>query len=254
MNMHVSIPESLRPFLEAEMRAGGYGTIDEYVTALLERTGGDQGKPRTVRAHGTTYYLCRMSDCAFGKWHKRSIAIEEYRGSLSRLTRHDSDQLNLAETYAVLKLLFGERGRCFDNWKGSFAFPLALHVELHTAIPSYLLEVINFRAGVEYQLRRVVAPHDPRLSEPKYYPPDPAFPREAFDCFLAHMDGLQKGYWESCRNQWKDHFLLKVPSNLILYGFDGQEFFERGFADGDDFDRALAELSRRLPEPGCYRR
>ena len=36
-----------------------------------------------------------------------------------------ADKLTLAETYALCRDLFGERGKGFDDWKGGFAFPVA---------------------------------------------------------------------------------------------------------------------------------
>ena len=45
-----------------------------------------------------------------------------------------------------------------------------------------------------------------------------------------------------------------MQSNLILYGFDGEEFFTRGFESSEEFEKTRATLAERLPAPGFYAR
>ncbi len=46
--------------------------------------------------------------------------------------------------------------------------------------------------------------------------------------------------------------MLAVESNLILYGYDGEQFFTRRFDSPEEFDRIRGTLAERLPSPGFY--
>ena len=74
----------------------------------------------------------------------------------------------------------------------------------------------------------------------------------AFGFAAAFFAGFLEGYSKSLTTLWKDHFLLAVESNLVLYGFDGAEFFTRGFQSSEEFEKTRATLAERLPAPGFY--
>lgn len=253
MTIPISLPDSLRDFLEEDMRQRGHESLDPCAAFLLERA--QQMKPprMTMEVDGQTYRLTRLSDSQYQDIWRSTIAIEEdlpFEFALSR-----SADLHLAETYAVCRHLFGERGRGFDDWKGGFAFPLGLEVPRAPRRPAYLFKVMNYRSGVEYCLRRLVDPSDKRLKEPVYYPPDAAeFSRAEINRFTSFFVGFLKGYFESLTTWWGDRFLLAVESNLILYGFDGEEFFTQRFDSPEEFKETRATLAKRLPTPGFYAR
>jgi hypothetical protein len=71
---------------------------------------------------------------------------------------------------------------------------------------------------------------------------------------MAFFVGFLEGFSKSLTTFWKDLFLLAVESNLILYGFDGEEFFTRGFESSEEFEKTLAALAERLPAPRFYAR
>jgi hypothetical protein len=122
-----------------------------------------------------------------------SIAIQEMSPWLEYQIRKKLD-LSLGELYACMKSLFGERGRGFDDWKGAFSFPLALEVPGTARRPPYVLNVINFRSGVEHRFRKVVDKSDPRLKTHAYYPPDPEeFPLTKMEFFMNYLVGFEKG-------------------------------------------------------------
>lgn len=185
---------------------------------------------------------------------RSSIAIEEDAQLAYTLTA-SQDRLSLAETYATCQHLFRDRGKGFDDWKGAFAFSLALKVPRATRRRAYLFNVMNFRSGVEYTLRKVVEPTDQRLKNPVYYPPDETeFSRAEINRFIATFVGYLEGYCESLATRWTERFLLAVESNLILFGFDGEKFFTRGFQDPEEFGETRATLAKQLPTPGFYPR
>ena len=106
---------------------------------------------------------------------------------------------------------------------------------------------------MECILRKLVDPTDKRLNDPIYYPADPAeFPADHVYQFIDFFAGFVKGFAESLTGWWKDRFLLSVQSNLILYGFDGEQFFTRNFESSEEFEQTRASLSEYLPTPGFY--
>ena len=253
MTIPISLPDALRDFLEEEMQERGHESLDACVAFLLQQA--QQIKPpcRTLEVDGQTYRLTRLSDSQDNDIWDLSIAIKDNLDFQIALSR--STDLNLAETYAVCRHLFGERGRGFDDWKGGFAFSLALDVPRAARRPAYLFRVVNYRGGVEYGLHRLVDPGDKRLKNPVYYPPDAAeFSRAKIDAFTTFFVGFLEGYFESLKNWWKDRFLLAVESNLILYGFDGEKFFTRQFDSPKKFEKTRVALAKRLPAPGFYPR
>jgi len=247
MTISISLPDTLRDFLEEEMQELGHESLGECAAFLLQQS--QQIKPprRTLEVKGQTYRLTRLTDSQENELGMSSIAI---KGSFGL-----QNNLNLAETYAVCRHLFGERGGGFDDWKGDFAFPLALDVPRAARRPAYLFRVLNYRGGVKHELYKLVDPDDERLENPVYYPPDTAeFSREEIDDFTGFFVGFLEGYFESVKNWWKDRFLLAVESNLILYGFDGQRFFTRRFDSPNRFRKTRVTLAKDLPAPGYYSR
>jgi len=252
MAFSISLPDSLREFLEKEMRERGHESLDACVACLLARAEKRKPPRRTFTVEGQTYGLTRLNDRQDYELHESTIAIKlDAHFAFSLALRRDG--LNLAETYAVCRHLFGERGKGFDDWKGDFAFPFALDVPRADRRPAYVFRVVNVRGGVEYDLRKLVDPTDKRLKDPIYYPPDASeFSREEIEEFLSYFIGFLKGYFESFAVVWKDRFLLAVQSNLILYGFDGDKFFTQDFNSARKFAKTRAELSKTLPTPGFY--
>lgn len=253
MTISISLPDALRDFLEEEMQERGHESLEACAAFLLQQAQQFRGPRRTFLVDGQTYRLTRLSDSQENDSGESSIAIKESLDLQIALSR--ASDLDLAEIYAVCRHLFGERGRGFDDWKGGFAFPLALDVPRAPRRPAYLFRVVNYRSGVEYGLRRLVDPADKRLKNPVYYPPDAAeFSRAEIDAFTTFFVGFLEGYFEWVKTWWKDRFLLAVESNLILYGFDGEKFFTRRFKSPKTFEKARVALAKRLPTPGFYSR
>ena len=246
MAISISLPDALRDFLKEEMQERSLESLDACAAFLLEQARQIRPPRRTFDIDGQMYRLTRLSDCQDDDALDSSIAIKDSFGF------HD---LDLAETYAVCRHLFGERGRGFDDWKGGFAFPFALDVPRAARRPAYVFRVVNYRGGVSYDLYRLVDPDDKRLENPVYYPPDAAeFSSEEIDAFMTFFAGFLDYHFESLKTWWNERFLLAVQSNLILYGFDGEEFFTRRFDSEKAFDKSHIALAKRLPTPGFYRR
>ena len=251
MAITISLPDSLRGFLEKEMCERGDENLDACAARLIERAKRTKPPHKEFEIDGRTYRLVRLSDRQDYELHRRSIVIDTT--SARGFAPFGAWKADLAETYAVCRHLFGERGRGFDDWKGDFAFPLALEVPRAARRPAYLFTVINLRSCVECILRKLVDPADERLKNPIYYPADEAeFPAADVQEFIGFFAGFVKGFAESLTRRWEAPFLLSVQSNLILYGFDGEQFFTRDFESREEFEQTRAALAERLPTPGFY--
>ena len=161
-----------------------------------------------------------------------------------------SGKLDLAETYAVCRHLFGERGKGFDDWKGGFAFPFALEVPV-AARPAYLLNVINFRSGVQYNLKLV----DPATNgcKTRFITPrtPPSFPARKFIGSWLFSPG-SGGLFRSALCLVEGSFSGgAIDTDLVRRG--GEEFFTRGFESSEEFEKTLATLADAFP-PGFYAR
>lgn len=251
MTIPIALPDTLRDFLEDQMKQRHLASLDACATYLLELV--EQMVPRrqTWKVNGQTYSLTRLTDSLDDELSDRSIGIKPAVGTQIYLS--GLGQLNLAEMYAVCRYLFGERGRGFDDWKGGFVFPLALDVPRATRSPAYLLRLKNYRGSVCCDLLKIVERDDKRLENPIYYPPDQAeFPWEEIEYFTDFLYGYLTGFFEWVKTCWDEPFLLVVQSNLILYGFDGTKFFTEQFESPSRFEKARRKLAERLPSPGFY--
>ncbi len=200
------------------MREQGHVSLDACAAFLLQDRQRFKPVRMTFNVRGQAYRLTRLTDYQNYRLRKCSIAIEEYFALDYEIAR-SGHELTLAETYAVCRDLFGERGKGFDEWKGGFAFPFALEVPRAARRPAYLFQVVNFRGSVEYRLRKLVDPNDERLKEPLYYPPDAdEFPRKEITGFVCYFVGFLKGYCESLASRWTDCFFqsLTRSANMVL--------------------------------------
>ena len=166
----------------------------------------------------------------------------------------------LAETYTACKLIFGERGKLFDDWKGSFSFPLTVEVEGCPFKPMYLLNVVNIRRGVDYRLEQIVAVDDERLKtryvryacehqNPDFQTSDLT---ELVFRLIGFFEGFLQGFEETCGRT--EPFLLSVPSDLILFGFSPTEkFFNRDLDNRQEYEAVQEALSLDLSRPGFFK-
>ncbi len=77
MSIPISLPDSLRDFLEEEMRERGHESLDACAAFLLERARRTKPPCRTIEVDGQTYRLTRLSDSQYNDAGRSSIAIEE---------------------------------------------------------------------------------------------------------------------------------------------------------------------------------
>jgi hypothetical protein len=185
---------------------------------------------RAIHLHvaGTAYRLVRLDDGEFSALHTRSLAIEESLYVLDGILRWED--LLFAEVYLVLQHLTGPSGHYFDDWKSTFSFPFALDVLKGPREFHYLLEVRNYRCSLEFPIRKLVAAEDPRLQEGRIHSPfREEFSRAEVDAFIAHFCSWLADSWESIQDCPLEPFLHQVPGSHVLFGYCGEECFEKEY-------------------------
>ena len=263
---NVSLPDSLRQFLDGEREERGLESVDDCVEVLLREAwarrpatmvvdvekGGDANHEGASEndAESVKCTLTRLRDDEFGELARTCIAIDDLHAvSLAMMRR---DRPLLAQTYAVCMTCFGERGRLFDDWKGGFSFPLSVTIEGDDRQPAYLVNIYNYRSSVNFQILQTVEQDDPRLDGHQLYQHDDSrFPTEQLSFLIFYLIGFIKGY--SKNFSWSSPFLLQVQTNLILYGYSPSEgFFNRQFEDHREYEAVRKTLSDTLPTPKFY--
>ena len=101
--------------------------------------------------------LSRLDDLRWRRLRRSALAIrtpELVADIWQAVARMRADRPQLASTYTVLRALFGESGRCFDDWKGAFSFPFEIEVSKGSVRFAYLLEVASWRGALEFRFAR----------------------------------------------------------------------------------------------------
>jgi hypothetical protein len=193
--------------------------------------------------------LVRLDDADFFRLHRRSIAIEEDNSfQLYLLYMYREGRLpSLPQSYLALVDLFGDSGHSFDNYKGSFSFPLALDVDKGGRTFAYLLEIGDYRGSLEFRLRKIVAEDDERLPQHRYHAPLPEeLSREQINRLIVYLHGFLQGYWQSIRNRAHRPFRHAIPSNGILYGYCNGRCFEKAFKSTQRYEAACRRYDKLI--------
>jgi hypothetical protein len=164
MTVSVSLPDSLRNFLEEEMRERGHESLDACVTFLLERARRAKAPCRTIEVGGQTYRIRRLSDSQCRDFWRSSIAIEEdyYPPDAAEFSR---EEINRFTAYFV-----GFLEGCFESlstwWKDRFL----LIVESNLILYGYDGEAFftrRFDSAEEFERTRATLAE--RLPAPGFY-------------------------------------------------------------------------------------
>ncbi len=85
-----------------------------------------------LQSNNTKYQLWRLDDSEYSKLRQNSLPIKDdymFYIQLSLSERESKDKLNLAKSFIALTWLFGDSSDLYDDWKGSFSFPVLLVVQ-----------------------------------------------------------------------------------------------------------------------------
>ncbi len=203
----------------------------------------------TLEAGDIHYKLTRLRDGDYYELRRSSLAIDDDYGFYMRFElyrRGKESDLNLAQIYTALKHLCGESGSSFDDWKCSFSFPFALEVRKAGKKFDYLLNVVDYRGSVEFNLRKPIAPDDEKYDKDArmkiHQPFEEEFSREEINQFIALFYGYLAGYFKSVSKYHDEFFFRFISSNHVLYGYRDGRFFEEEIESEEKFEAAIAAL------------
>ncbi len=144
-----------------------------------------------IKEKEMVYKLVRLSDKQFNLLQYNSIAIFNDYKILMMMSR-DQELIfsNRAKMYASLRWLFGECGKCYDDWKGSFSFPFLICIKNGEEEFGYLMNVFNIRSAIEFKLYKLVQSDDERLNSGSYYHPFDDFQRVNINYVIQYFTGF----------------------------------------------------------------
>lgn len=111
-----------------------------------------------LKRRETKFHLWRITEEEYRDLRGNSLPIKEdgfFLIELSLSERHNPDRLTLPKAFLTLEYLFGKTSDFFDDWKGSFTFPLLLLVQKSKAQFFYMLRIYDHRGTIYYPLYRI---------------------------------------------------------------------------------------------------
>jgi len=192
--------------------------------------------------------LIRLDSDNYVRLRRASIPIKPDYGFLLLLmadaSRKDTS-LNLAQIYTALRHLFGETSEGYDNYKGSFAFPLFLHLKKGSQSYPYMLRIRDHKGSLEFDFRRVIDPGDKQYARDAYHEPlAEEFGREEMNAFIVYFYGFLKGYFSVAGKEQTQFFYRSIEACWGVYGCRDSQFFERAYEDEEEYRKAIRELQQ----------
>ena len=193
------------------------------------------------------FSLLRLSDDEYFEYRRHTIPISSNSMMLYQLNRMKADDtLNLAEFYVALKMLTGESGRCYDDWKSSFEFSFLMKIKKEKKEFEYMLSISDYRGNFEFAFYRCVE-EESSLNGGSYHKPfDQEFSQNEIDQFILFFYGFLRGYLNSVQKHYDEPFLHTIDSNCVLFGYLNQEFFEEYYEDHEDYEKAVKSKRKEL--------
>jgi len=176
------------------------------------------------------YQLWRLDDSEYRKLRENSLPIKDdymFSMNLYLSERQSEDKLNLAKLFVTLTWLFGDSSDLFDDWKGSFCFPVLLVLKKEMGNFFYLMRIYDHRGSVYFSLYRVlengVEDYDPQIVREPF---ELEFSRQEINYFLNFFYGYMAGYFEKIKLILPtQYFIKKIDSNFIIYGYKDAQYF-----------------------------
>ncbi len=137
----------------------------------------------------------------------------------------------------ALEETFGPSSPLFDQYKGSYAFPLL--VSSKKAEPRHVLRVYDHRGGLQLSLFRVEL-HKPE--QRTSYVGDATPTLMALLANFYEFVELRAEWWAHYRSKPIQPFARSVESELLVYGHDGKQFFAKTYVNAISFVQAKDEL------------
>lgn len=185
----------------------------------------------TLQQNQSKFDLWRLNNEEYHKLRAHSLPIKEDLMFLLQLfisEAHDPNRLTLPLAFVTLEHLFGKTSNWFDDWKGSFSFPLLLVVKKSQGNFTYILRVYDHRGSLSFSFYRVLENGANGYDTDIYREPfELEFSREEINQFISYFYGYLIGCSTWVSKLQKQSFIKKIDSNHILYGYQDGEFFEK---------------------------
>lgn len=218
-----------------------------YIDAMIEKFRRKTGSGRVenigmvIETDGKTYRLIRLNDNQFFQLYENSLSIAEDYIHLMYLYRDGKIIFSsFSRLYFALESLFGPSGKFFDDYKGSFSFPLFICFE--NPETAYILNVYNVRTSMSFKIAKLIHSSDNRFDRNIIHQPFPDFPRQEINHLIDYMAGFLSGYFESRSKYENQTFFGTVQSNLIVFGCRDNQYFDDEYESQDEYDSAVREL------------
>ncbi|QTA89027.1 hypothetical protein [Desulfonema magnum] len=196
-----------------------------------------------IRTEENVYKLIRLSDEQYYQLRKNSVPIfEDYGHLISLFMDEDIIYSSFSKMYVSLKALFGESGKYYDDWKGSFSFPFLIHFYKGEEEFGYLINLMNIRSSMEFNLVKLIPADDDRFDRSVLHNPFEEFPREEINYFINYFVGFLTGFFKTTADQYDECFFKTAESNLILFGYNDGDFFDDQYDNEEEFREAIQKL------------
>jgi hypothetical protein len=203
-----------------------------------------------LQSQDINYQLWRLDDTEYIKLQKNSLSIAnnfDFHKHLYLSREEQNDKLNLAEILTVLECLLGESSDLYDKYKGAFYFPTLLVVIKTSGTFYYLMDIYDHRGWLYFRLYRIVNHdyiniQDPQILRETF---SEEFTQQEINYFLFYFYGYLIGCFRTFEkfNSVKP-FLKRIDSNLILYGYKDQEFFEKHCDSEENYQAEIESFEK----------
>jgi hypothetical protein len=193
------------------------------------------------------YELWRLDDAEFRKLRQKSLPIKDdhmFYMHFYLSERENKNKLNLAEIFVALTDLFGESSDWIDDWKGSFSFPVLMILEKVQGKFFYLIDIYDNRGTLYFSFYRVlesdVEGYDHQILREPF---ELEFSRQEINYFISYFYGYLEGSFQSRKLLIpSEQFFKKIGSNLILYGYKDEHYFEEQYLSPEEYQTAIENL------------
>lgn len=199
-----------------------------------------------LKQEETNFHLWGLKEFEYHLLRESSLPITEnllFLFNLYLSERDDPERLTLPKAFVTLEHLFGQTMSFFDEWKGSFAFPILVELNKENGQFYYILKVFDHRGTLSFTWYRIVETGIDDYDINIYRDPfELEFSQEEMNKFLSYFYGYLIGSSRILKKVPPSPFLKKVNSNLIIYGYRDGEFFEEEFESNEDYQQAIQDF------------
>ena len=194
---------------------------------------------------GFSFRMCRVSDPEYRMLHACALPLQSLGPTGVIPTRPRG--LTLGHVYFTLLELTGNSSEVRDTYKSAFSFPFLFAIERASRIHDFLVVLSSYRSSVETTFYKLVLPDDPELARKAELrsPNDEELSAKDMEKIEGYFWGLVGGYTSARSRKTISPFARCVKSNLVIFGFENNEFFEEQFHDEHAFNERMTELEAR---------